>query len=423
MEGRINAIQVYGRDSDVARSGQCAAINVRHWDHKLIHRGDTLAVPGYFSSRRWYVCKVRLLDREGLFIRNGTRLKFHTGTSEAVCGLHLTEGDAIRRGGECLAQLRLEEPLVAGVRDRFILRTLTPVRTVGGGTIVEGIEQRLKRTSERVREDLKERAAAVTNDTEFVKYCVKTAAAFTARPADLSVRTQMLPGRVKAILADLLKEGSIIEPAAGIYVHRDAVEKAAGTLLKTVGDFHAGSPESPGMTRAALLESSGLKKPVFETAVELLGKQGKLVERNARLALAGHRPEFTDSERRLLDSVEALFRRRPFNPPDADAVALETRADAKTVQRMLRILREQERLVQVEGDLMFHHEAVERARKILTDFLAREGRLESVKFKYLLDTTRKFAIPLLDYFDKVGVTLRRGNTRHLKTAGDNAADA
>ena len=90
-----------------------------------------------------------------------------------------------------------------------------------------------------------------------------------------------------------------------------------------------------------------------------------------------------------------------------------TAAAPQTVQRILRILIEQERLVQAEKDLLFHSEAVEKAREILVSFIGEQGSMESVKFKYLLDTTRKFAIPLLDYFDRIGLTRRAGYTRYL----------
>ncbi|HUV40143.1 MAG TPA: selenocysteine-specific translation elongation factor, partial [Planctomycetota bacterium] len=117
--GRINAVQVYGRDSDVARSGQCAALNVRHWDHKTIGRGNVVATPGYFEPAGWYVLRLRLLEHEGLFLRNGTGLKFHTGTSEQLATLYLLEDDTIRAGQEQLAEVRLDEPLIAGPNDPF----------------------------------------------------------------------------------------------------------------------------------------------------------------------------------------------------------------------------------------------------------------------------------------------------------------
>ncbi len=114
-------------------------------------------------------------------------------------------------------------------------------------------------------------------------------------------------------------------------------------------------------------------------------------------------------------TVESLFKTRPFKPPKFDEVINAAAAKPEDVQKTLKMLIEQEILVRIDNDLLFHREAVEQAREMLTTYIQNEGGLESVKFKYLLETTRKFAIPLLDYFDRIGVTRRVGYTRHLRT--------
>jgi len=417
LEGRINGIQVYGRESDIARSGQCAALNVRHWEHGAIHRGDTVTVRGYFSPQEWYVCELRVLAHEGLFLKTGTRVKFHTGTSEVPASLYLMEGDMVRAGEECLTQLRMQEPLVAGPGDRFIVRLESPPQTVGGGRIIEAVGARLKRTRPAALEDLRERARAIRSDKDFAEYCLKTAEPPALEEVDLSTRTKTRPVRLKEILRELTEAGHVIEVAKGVYMHRQAAGHLEQRILQVLADFHRTSPESPGMTSTQLLESLKAEKTVLAHAVNSLKEQGKLVERNQRLALAEHREEYSEEERKQMDAAEALFRRRLFQPPDSAEVARELRIDAGAVERVLRILVEHERLAPVAEDLLFHREAVDLARQRLTDFILKEGELESVRFKYLLDTTRKFAIPLLDYFDRIGVTLRRGNTRYLKSSG------
>ncbi len=136
--GRIRAVEVYGQPSDTVMAGQCAALNVRHWDHRTINRGDTLTTPGYFAPLEWFVCKLRLLPRQKVVLKNGTQVKFHTGTSEVPAAVYLMEGDRMRSGEERIVQVRAKSPIVAGPGDHFILRTPSPVQTVGGGTIVEG---------------------------------------------------------------------------------------------------------------------------------------------------------------------------------------------------------------------------------------------------------------------------------------------
>ncbi|HUV67593.1 MAG TPA: SelB C-terminal domain-containing protein, partial [Sedimentisphaerales bacterium] len=188
-------------------------------------------------------------------------------------------------------------------------------------------------------------------------------------------------------------------------------------LLDIVGEFHRSKPESPGLSTEQLHEASRLKKDVFDGLVKMLVSQGKLVERKHRLALPEHQEMFSDDEQKMLHSVESLFKTRPFNPPKYDEVVEHTRADPERIRKILKILIEQEQLVRVDKDLLFHREAVERAREALVTYITEQGGLESVKFKYLLDTTRKFAIPLLDYFDRIGVTRRSGYTRYLRTGG------
>lgn len=225
--------------------------------------------------------------------------------------------------------------------------------------------------------------------------------------------------RLTEILAKFVGDGNVIDLGGKQYIHRDTTAEVKQQLLKIVGDFHSTNPESPGITAEQFLQASQLRKVIFDSLVKMLLLDGRLVERKHRIALPEHQEAISLDERKLLSDVESLFRSRLFNPPTIqeviEIVGCATHTDLyKKVEKILKMLIEQERLMRVENDLFFHAEAIEKAEQILVSFISKEGKLESVKFKYLLDTTRKFAIPLLDYFDKVGVIRRVGNTRYLK---------
>jgi len=412
QKGRIKAIQVYKAQGDTVKCGQCAAVNVPQWDHKAVGRGDVVTLAGYFRLRRWYLCKLKMLALKNLRLKTGGYVKFHTGTSEVVARMYLMKDNFIAAGQDCLVQFRLDEPIVAGPGDRFILRTLSPARTVGGGVIVEAVEKRLRRNKPGVVEDVRQRAQAVASETGFVEYCVNNAQNSAANEAELALRAKLRPNRLKPILDELTADKKIFKIAANLYVHQDSFEKVGGQLMEIIRDFHHTSPESPGISIDKFYELSKLHKNVFDGLVKLLIAKGKIVERKRCLALPDHCETFTQAQQKLLTAIETLFSTRLFNPPKLEEIMQDTAAEPREVQKTLKILLEQQRLVQVEKNLFFHRKAIDKAREILTAFIEKEGELESVKFKYLLDTTRKFAIPLLDYFDRIAVTRRAGNTRY-----------
>ncbi len=415
VTGRIRGIEVYGRTSDTVKAGQCAALNVRQMDQRTISRGDTLSVPGYFSAGQWFVCRLRLLSRQKATLKNGSNVKFHTGTAEVNASIYAMRGDAMRAGEEHLVQIRTSTPVVAGPGDRYILRTQSPVRTVGGGMIVEGIPGKLKRKRANLHEDLQERAQAVADDSRFVEYCVRTAQSLAAGVVDLAVRTKLPRGRVEAILQDLTDQNRITVLKPGLYAHRDTVAAAVERVIDLVGDYHRRSPESLGVTLDQLRTDSRLDNNVLDAIIAQLKTEGRLVERSGRFATSEHNPTFREEDQERVETIESLFREQPFHPPSAAEITEKIGANADAVRKILGILREHGKLVRVEEGLLFHCEAVDRARNILIEYIEKEGKLESVQFKYLLDTTRKFALPLLDHFDRVGLLRRDGNTRYLKS--------
>jgi len=412
--GKIAGLQAYGRNTDAATAGQCVAVNIRHWDAREVERGSVLTLPGWFEPAQWLVCRLRLLAHETCCLKNAARVTFHTGTSEVPATAYLMEGDLAARAAECLVQVRLERPIVAGPTDRFILRTQSPPLTIGGGMVIEAIPGRLNRNRPEILADLAERWQAVQDETAFAEYSLKHAATAAVAESTIARRAKVLPKRMQEILRDLVANGRAVALGGGLVAHRERVDEAEKRLLEALAAFHKSSPESPGTDSEALVAAAAVEKEVAAGLLVRLKAAGKVVEKAGRLALATHRPAVADEDRAAMDALEQLFRARPFSPPSPEDAAAEARLPAARAAKALRMLTEGRRLVQVAPGIYFHQEAVDRARQILTDYIHKEGQLESVKFKYLLDTSRKFAIPLLDYFDTIGVTRPSGHTRFLR---------
>ncbi len=415
-KGRLRAVQVYNHESDSAMVGQCAALNVPQWDPKEIKRGHVVTVPGYFTPESWYLCELTLLMQEKSSLKNGAQVKFHTGTSETSAGAYLFQDVPLKPGETCLVQVHLNQPIVAGPGDRFILRLPSPARTIGGGLIVEAIPRRLKRNRPEVLTDVRTRAEAVKTPRDFVEYCVRTADSLAVDEKQVSLRTKIPEPQVAGILAELQEEGRVIQLGARLYLHAETARRAEQRLLDIVAEVHRRKPESPGIRPEQLLTESGIRKGLLDGLLERMLSKGTLTERKEHLALPGHRERFEQAEWVLLTKVEALFKQQPFSPPGSAELMAGTGASEPEIRKALRLLVEQQKIVRIEQDMHVHAEALADARTRLIAYIRENGNLESVKFKYLLDTTRKYAIPLLDYFDKIGLTRRVGYTRYLNKA-------
>lgn len=412
--GRIKTIQVYAMQSEQVQCGQCAALNVPQWDSGMIARGDVITVDGWFTPSSWYLCQIDLLQGEGVFLKNGAAAKFHTGTSETTATVYLLEGDRMLGGEKGLVQVQLNQPIVAGPLDRFIMRSLSPVQTIGGGCIVEAMERKLRRSRPEAVEDARQRALAVQTDKDFAEYVMRTAPAYAIAAKAVAQRIKKTLSRVDAIARDLVASGIAIALDQGLLIHTGTMDGLKNQILNRIAQHHRDEPASPGIAIEACQTECGWLKPVFGRVLKDLEADGRICVQSGRASLPGHHAHFNPAEQRHMQQAEILFQQRAFNPPEKPEVMSLCGMNAREVDTALRLLVEHKRLVRVDRDLYFHAEALAKARLIAVEYLQKNNRLESVQWKYLLDTSRKYALPLLDYLDKIGVTKRAlDNTRHL----------
>jgi selenocysteine-specific elongation factor len=415
LTGRIKSIQVYGQESQMVKAGQCAAINIRHWDARSIQRGQTLTVPGYFESQGWCVCRVRMLDRDKLFLKHGSTVRFHTGTSERLARVYMIQGAGLHGGESAFIQVRFEEPIVAGPRDRFIIRDLSPPQTIGGGIILQTMAKRADRNAPGFQEQLDQRWSAISCDRSFVAFCAAASdspllvAEAIARQAKITVQ------RAAQILDELAASRSVVVAPEKTYIHRQAFDRLCQELIEKLASHHRDSPESPGMATEDLRQSWPVPAPALQAVIADLKQAGRITEADQRLALAEHRATIQGGDADQIAKIERLFISRAFNPPEPAELAAELDLPPQAVQRYLKILIEHRNLVRIDREFIFHRDAVQRARELIVNHIRAKGRLESVDFKYLLATSRKYAIPFLDYFDRIGLTKRASdNTRYLR---------
>jgi selenocysteine-specific elongation factor len=200
------------------------------------------------------------------------------------------------------------------------------------------------------------------------------------------------------------------------FFHLEAVQEAIGRILAAMEDHHKTEPQSPGLTKPRLVELSGLPAACFEAATATLLAERRIAFSGTprRFSRPGWQPGLPEAMAGVCARVEAVFRGRLFHPPSVSEAARELALDDGACGHAIKVLKDLGRLVEAPDRVVFHSDVIGEAAAKAKEHIEKNGRLDSVDFKYLIGTTRKYALPLLDYLDAIGVTRREGNTRYLR---------
>jgi selenocysteine-specific elongation factor len=263
-------------------------------------------------------------------------------------------------------------------------------------------------------EDARRRAKAVRNDADFAEYAIRTAPDYALTIKAVAQRIKKTMPCTEGIVRVLASDAKIMILDQGFAIHVEVFEGLAQQLLERISRYHQKEPASPGMDSELCQTESKLPKQVFRKLLYVLEARSKVRIVEGRVCLASHNIRFDAESEKRLQRVEFLFRQRMFSPPDKTEVMQLCGLNAKEAADTMRLLTEHGRLIRVAGDMYFHVDALEKARQLVVDHIKKEKRMESVQFKYLIDATRKYALPLLDYLDRAGITKRSpDNTRFL----------
>lgn len=414
VSGRVRAIQVYGEPAEEALSGQCAAINVPQFDVESISRGHVVAAPGYFESCEWLMCQLTVLPTTAVPLANGDRVRLHIGTADAQAAIYLMDGEILRSGELALVQMHAGEQVMAASGDRFIIRSLSPAATIGGGVVLETLTKRLRRS--RVdRDAFRDLAAAVDSPERLALHILAGAPDIVVDAGTLSRSLNVPLSAGRHLIATLVAKEEAVSLGPDRVVHAVALEEAWDRLSTCLSEYHEREPASPGMLRADALKAMGWSRSTFDLLCARFGEDGHLSMREGgRLGLFDHEACFSEADQAAVERVDTLFAAKLFAPPNREDACRLCELSAADFERLSALMCERRTLVRVSPKLLFHADAIAEARERLEAHIGEHGKLESVDFKYVLETTRKYAISLLDHFDRIGVTTRSGNTRFLR---------
>ncbi len=418
---RVRGIHRHDQRVGSIGRGERAAINLVGVHHAEVQRGDTLGTPDALVATRILTVEVAEIPDAPQPLRHRRRYRLHLGTAEVAATLSLLASDETNLTGPRLGQLFLAEPVVAVHGQPFVLRAESPPATLGGGRVLAPVGRRLRRRDG----DGWARVERLRSADPMVRLEAALAGFGLQPPGDLAlVRDSGLPlDQIPTRLAALTDSGRIVAlPVGPRRTVRVLAEVAAGLearALRALGRLHAGSPRIGAIGRprlAAALADWGNEALVGSILDRLQGRN-QIVGDARTVALARHEPTLSQAERKLKVEIATAYRQGRFTPPDpAGWLTPKTPGRAATVADLLAILVAEEHLVAIEPDLYLDADAETDLRCLVEARLIDGGSMTMADLRDLLATSRKFALPIAAYLDRIGWTVRDGDVRTLGPA-------
>jgi selenocysteine-specific elongation factor len=412
---RVRALQVYGKDASVGRSGECVALRLSDLSHGDVKRGMVLAAPGYYEPTRFVNAKFQMLPSVKKALRPRTAVRFHVGTDDVPGHMLLQELKPLKAGEESYVQFQFERPVVAAPGDFFVVRILSPVITIGGGYVLSGDSRRMRRKGSWV-DDVKAQEQVFRSPDAAVRHALEQTGDKPVTIRELAQAALVNEDTATAQVAQLCATGESVELPGGRYVGAATVESARSAILKVLGDMHEAQPLSIGFPRKDVLPRLNAHRLVIDRALETLVADERLANTNSGYQRPDCAPSLSPRQAALSDTIEQTYREKGFTSPRVDELPAIAGAPEPILRPIVDYLLQSGVLVQIETKVIMHRDTIDRSREELLRWFEEHETIEIGQFRNLVGTTRKFAVPLLEYWDANGLTRRTGNHRVLKGA-------
>ncbi|PYU21922.1 MAG: selenocysteine-specific translation elongation factor [Acidobacteria bacterium] len=414
---RVRGVQSGGKPVLRASAGQRTALNLAGIEHQEVRRGMVLATPKRFEATSRLDARIVLLP-SAKRLKHRARVHFHHGSSETIAEIHLFGAREMMPASTGLAQLRLADATLALPGDRFILRQFSPVITIGGGTVLYIPRGRRLRDPQAVSFlEVQERGlhGDFSARADALRALVSSSVEGSTL-ADLVMHTGWPEEEIRRMVDDLAAEGKLrlVTEQPFLAVSAEVLASCVDRLVKEVERFHRANPLAEAISKEDLRTrcASGLRAEIFRAALKDAVSANKLALAGDLVKRAGRAVHLQPGEARAKEQIEREFARGGLAAPGVEAVLTTLPVEMGQAQKLFQLLLRERVLLRISNDVVLHRETVDHLRALLAEYKRTRGeRLAVADFKELAGISRKYAIPLLEYLDRTGVTRRVGDYR------------
>ena len=416
ITSKVRGLQVHNQSVAKAEAGMRTAINFQGLEKAVVNRGDVLSNPGALKPSYMIDVTMNYLGSNKKPLKNRTRARFHSGTNEVLGIIVLIDREELAPGETTLAQIRLDSPVTVIKDDHFVIRSYSPVRTIGGGTVLNPIPQKHKRFRPDVIDGLK---GLMADDPEqIILYHVQESGYRGLAYADLKIMTSLHEKQLQQIIQNLLSKRSIIlaDKESQTYIHSNSFDTFRSETSQYLSGFHKANPLKTGMSKEELKSKFPdlLNSRLFNLMLNQMIKDKSVVTEDNSVRLSSHKVSLGVDQADIRDKVLNAYRENGLTPPYFKDLKKNFEIEDSLAKDVIRLLVDQGLIVKAKEDLYFYADAVNDLQQKLVEFLTAHGEMSTPQFKEMTGVSRKYLIPLIEYFDARNVTIRIGDIRKLR---------
>lgn len=407
---KVRRLEVHGDEVGRAEPGQRVAVNLRIGGGAKLSRGQAMATPGWLAPSEWWSATLQMAGDVEVSLRNGKPVRLLFGTREIITTLRLLDRDIIAPGERANVQFQLKPPEAAWDRDHFIVRTVTPVETVGGGHFLNTKAARIPRHDSAAIGQLA--AASGSDEASAILATAEQAGPDGIQAADIA---QQLSLPVSDVMAAIAASDALIGDAGLVLGLRQAAVLSRRAVEQVEG-YHSANPGRTGIARLELLEKLGGRPAAVDLVLARLIGSGELASDGSHISLAGFDPlgALSESKRTRVEGLEARLRQTPLMPPTMEELAASDKSDVSRAELLIEI----GRVVPLwdfkrKNLFLFHTKDIEDAVASLRAAWPPPAQFRLGEAREQLGVTRKYLQPLLEYLDKQKITRRRDDFREF----------
>ena len=416
ITSKVRGIQVHNHSVNIAKAGMRTAINFQGLEKASVSRGDVLSNPEALKPSYMLDVWFHYLNSNKKPVKNRTRIRFHTGTNEVLGILVLLEKEELLPGETTMTQLRIDSPVAVIKDDRFVIRSYSPVRTIGGGHILNPIPQKHKQFKPEIIKGLK--GLMDHGPEDIISYHVDESGYQGVAFSDLKIMTSVHEKQLHNIMQDLLSKRTVIlaDRENRIYIHKNSFDRLKKETSVCLDNYHMANPLKAGMPKEELRSKlPGLQdSKLFNLMFNQMIKDKEIVAEENTVRLASHTVSLGVDQADIREKILDVYRENGLTPPYFKELIKTFDLKPSRAKDVLMLLLDQGLIVKAKEDLYFHAKAVQDLQQKLVDFLVSHQEITTPQFKEMTGVSRKYLIPLIEHFDAQNVTIRIGDIRKLR---------